>query len=195
MNMSPSEARDALSSVEDAVRSVKQAIDRQASRIVLMWGAVYFLAPLSMHFWPLWGIIPQQLLLLGAIAFTVYDTQKNPFISGPSNLRIGGLWWLTFAFGWIWFLILDPISFKNPATDGMMISRQMWAYGVSLAMFVYVVMGLWIGRLYVVTGLAVTLFTLTGLLWLGDWYWLWCAITGGGTLLVAGYLLRRQNQA
>ena len=127
-------------------------------------------------------------------AFTIFDAYRNSFVSGPNTWRIGGLWWLTFAFGWIWFLILDPASFRDPAENGILISRQMWAYGVSLAMFVYIVMGLWIGRLYVVTGLAVTVFTLVGLLWLGDWYWLWCAVFGGGTLLLAGFWLRRQGR-
>lgn len=195
MEITPADARDALSAADDAVRSVKRAIDRQTSRIVLMWGVVYTLAPLSMHIWPVWGIVPQQLLLVGAIGFTIYDAHRNSLISGPNSRRIGGLWWLTFAFGWIWFLILDPVSFRNPAANGMVILRQMWAYGVSLAMFVYVVMGLWIGRLYVVTGLAVTVFTVAGLIWLGDWYWLWCAITGGGTLLGAGFRLRGQGGA
>ena len=160
-----------------------------------MWGVVYVLAPLSMHIWPRWGVVPQQLLLISAIGFSIYDAHRNSFISGPTSWRIGGLWWLTFAFGWIWFLILDPGNFQNPAANGEAIMRQMWAYGVSLAMFVYVVMGLWIGRLYVVTGLAVTIFTMVGLLWIEDWYWLWCAITEGGTLLAAGLWLRRQGRA
>ena len=160
-----------------------------------MWGVVYVLAPLSMHAWPRWGIVPQQLLLIGAIGFSIYEAMRNSFISGPSSWRIGGLWWLTFGFGWIWFLILEPANFQNIEANGVEISRQMWAYGVSLAMFVYVVMGLWIGRLYVVTGLAVTLFTMVGLLWLDDWYWLWCAITGGGTLLATGFWIRRQGRA
>ena len=195
MELTPLDAREALSSAEDAVRSVKRAVDRQTSRIVLMWGIVYVLAPLSMHIWPLWGVIPQQLLLIGAIVFSIYDAHRCSLISGTNSRRIGGLWWLTFAFGSVWFLILDPASFRNPAAESVATSRQMWAYGVSLAMFVYVAMGLWIGRLYVVTGLAVTFFTVVGLIWLGDWYWLWCAITGGGTLLGAGFWLRRQGGA
>lgn len=195
MNITPVDAREALSAADDAVRSVKRAVDRQTSRIVLVWGVVYVLAPLSMHIWPRWGVIPLQLLLIGAIGFSIYDAHRNSLISGPSSWRIGGLWWLTFAFGWIWLLILDPANFQNPAENGVAISRQMWAYGVSLAMFVYVVMGLWIGRLYVVTGLVVTIFTMVGLLWLEDWYWLWCAVTTGGTLLAAGFWLRRQGRA
>ncbi len=194
MNITPTDAREALSAADDAVQSVKRAVDRQASRIVLIWGVVYLLAPLSMYIWPRWGIIPHQLLLIGAIGFSIYDTRRNSLVSGPSSWRIGGLWWLTFAFGWIWFLILSPATFQDPAANADAIMRQMWAYGVSLAMFVYIIMGLWIGRLYVVTGLAVTCFTVLGLLWLGEWYWLWCAITGGGTLLAAGFWLRRQGR-
>ncbi len=195
MNISPFDARESLSAVDDAVRSVKGAIDRHASRIVLAWGVVYVLAPLAMHIWPFWGFVPQQLLLLGVIGFSVYETHGNSLISGPNSRRIGGLWCLAFVFGWIWFLILSPANFLDPAANGLAISRQMWAYGVSLAMFVNVVMGLWIGRLYVLSGLAVAFFTMVGLLWLGDWYWLWCAITGGGILLAAGFWLRRQGQA
>ncbi len=58
-------------------------------------------------------------------------------------------------------------------------------------MFVYVVMGLWVGRLYVVTGILVTLLTLAGLIWLGDWYWLWCSVTAGGLMLSVGIWMRK----
>lgn len=192
MDLTPTDARQALKAADEAVRTMKNAVDRRTSRIVFVWGVVYTLAPLSMHIWPFWGLIPQQLLLIGAIGYTIYDGYKNSFISGPNSWRIGAMWWLTFAFGSVWFLILDPANFQDPAAHGIAISRQMWAYGVSLAMFVYVVMGLWVGRLYIATGVTVTLATVAGLLWLGDWYWLWCAVTGGGTLLGTGFWLRRQ---
>lgn len=194
MDISSTEARESLSAAEQAVQSVKNAVDRQTSRIVLIWGFVYFFAPLSMHLWPLWGLIPQQLLLVAGIGFTIFDSRQNSFISGPNTWRIGGLWWITFAFGWAWFLILSPATFQDVEANGVAISRQMWAYGVSIAMFVYVVMGLWIGRIYVVTGVTVTVATVVGLLFLGDWYWLWCAITGGGPLLLTGLLLRKRGR-
>lgn len=195
MQISSGEAREALNAAQSAVEAVRRAVDKQTSRIVLIWGVVYFLAPLSMHVWPRWGLIPQQLLLIGAIAFTIYDARRSPLISGPGTWRIGALWWLTFAFGWIWILILDPTAFRDPVHNADAIARQSWAYGVSLAMFVYVVMGLWIGWLYVLIGVTVTVLTLVGLLWLGEWYWLWCAISEGGTLLAAGFWLRRQRRA
>ena len=168
MNVSPQDALQSLSAADDAVKSMKHAVDRRTSRLILVWGIVYFLAPLAMHFWPLWGLLPQQLLLIAAIGFTIYDGRRNASITGPLSWRIGGLWGITFAFGWIWFLILDPTSFQDPVANGVEISRRMWAYGVSLAMFVYVIMGLWFGRLYVVTGLVVACSTLIGLLWLVD---------------------------
>jgi hypothetical protein len=119
------EALEALAAADAAVNAVKRAIDRKSSQIVLIWAAVYFLAPLSMFLWPLWGIIPQQLLLLSAIAYSIAVCSYNSSISGPTSRRIGGLWWLTFAFGWIWFLILNPASFQDPANHGAEISRQM----------------------------------------------------------------------
>lgn len=195
MNISSTEAREALSAAEHAAQSLKRAIDQQTSRIVLIWAFVYFFAPLSMHLWPMGGIIPLQLLLMGAIVYSIYNGRRNSPISGPGRWRIGALWGVTFAFAWVWCLILAPDTSSDVKTDGSAIERQMWAYGVSIAMFVYVVMGLWIGRIYIVTGVMVTLVTLIGLKFLGDWYWLWCAVTGGGILLVAGCALRKRGRS
>lgn len=195
MQITPLEAQQSLEAIDEAVLVVKRVIDRQTSRIVLLWGVVYLLGPLAMYFWPTFGIIPQQALLILAISYSIFFTSRNSVVTGATSQRIGALWWLTFGFGAIWFFVLDPTGFAGSHVDGQLIARKMWAYGVSLAMFVYVVMGTWVGTLYVVTGVAVTLFTLAGLLWLGDWYWLWCGLTGGSTLLAAGVYLRRQAQA
>ena len=56
-------------------------------------------------------------------------------------------------------------------------------------------MGLWLGRLYLVTGIVVTAFTVAGSLLLGDWYWFWCRVTGGGTLIAAKLMLRQLTKA
>ena len=192
MNTTPSDALDALSVADEAVRLVKQNVDQQTSRIVLVWGAVYLLAPLAMHFWPYAGILLQQVLLISAIGYTIYDSVRRPGITGPNSMRIAGVWGATFAFGWAWYLILNPTLFSGLQETWLVASKQMWAFGVSLAMFVYVLMGLWLGRLYVITGILVTVLTVVGLLLLGDWYWLWCGLTGGGTLIVAGLMLRRR---
>ena len=192
MDTTSADALDALTVADEAVRLVRQKIDRQTSRIVLVWGTVYLLAPLAMHFWPYAGFLLQQLLLMSAIGYTIYDSVRRPGVTGPNSWRIAGVWWATFAFGWAWYLILNPTLFSGLPEDWLVASKQMWAYGVSLAMFVYVLMGMWLGRLYVITGIAVTVLTVAGLLFLNDWYWLWCGVTGGGTLIAAGLILRRR---
>ena len=193
MEITPREAQEALGAAQEAIEAVKRAVDRHTSQIVLVWGAVYFLVPLSMHLWPFWGVIPMEIMLIGAIAYTMVRTRRSSLTSGPTSQRIGALWLLTFGFGWMWMLILSPGTFWEFAEYHPNLARQMWAYGVSLAMFVYVVMGLWIGKFYVITGATVAVLTVIGLLCLGEWYWLWCAITGGGTLLSVGIWLRRKR--
>ena len=194
MNITPDQAREALDNVNAAVSAVEEAVHGHSARIVLVWGIVYLFAPLAMHFWPTLGVIPQQFLLLAGIGYTIVETRRFDIISGPNSIRIGSIWFATFAFGSVWLLILAPDMFANMQANAPTVLRQMWAYGVSLAMFVYIVMGLWIGRIYIATGIVVTLLTLIGLLWVNDGYWLWCAITGGGTLLALAFWLRQKSQ-
>jgi len=200
MNTTPAEAQAALHASQVAIDLADRAEARQASRIVLAWAGAYLLGPLAMHVWPQWGLIPQQLLLVAAIAFTIYDVRTRSLVTGFTGERLGALWGLTFAFGCVWFVINHPLGHQfldigRPDFDGLRFSRQMWAFGVSLAMFVYVVMGLWVGRAYIITGVAVTALTLVGLLCLDGWYWLWCAATGGGGMLLFGLWLRRRSRA
>lgn len=195
MHTTSDEARHALAAAHEAANQIKRAVDRQTSKIVLVWATVYFLAPLAMHVWPIGGVVPQQLLLISAITYSIYDGFRCSLISGPNTARIGWLWGITFAFGWVWFLVLEPSTFDDPAANLERILKQMWAFGVSLVMFVYTAMGLWVGRIYVITGITVTVATVSGFLFLEPWFWLWCAVTGGGTLLVAGLLLRSRGRA
>lgn len=194
MQITSPEAREALASADQAVSVIDKAVRQHAARVVTAWGTIYLLAPLAMHFWPVLGVVPQQILLVAGIVYTIREARRYDIISGPNSIRIGAIWFATFAFGTVWFLILSPKSFADPQANGPMILRQMWAYGVSLAMFVYVIMGLWIGRIYVAIGVVITLLTLVGLLWIKDGYWLWCAATGGGTLLALAFWLRRNSQ-
>ncbi len=118
MNISKNEAQMALEIADDAIRSLKRAVERQASRLIMVWGVVYVLAPLAMHLWPRWGIIPLQLLLIGAIGYTIYDTNCKSLVSGDNNWRIGCLWGITFAFGSVWFFILSSSSYQYLVTTG-----------------------------------------------------------------------------
>jgi hypothetical protein len=58
-------------------------------------------------------------------------------------------------------------------------------------MFGYLVMGLWLGRFFLWLGLLVTATTLVGYYFVSDYFFLWMALTGGGSLIAAGVFIRK----
>ena len=60
-------------------------------------------------------------------------------------------------------------------------------------MFMYVVMGLWAGRLLFWLGVVMTLLIVSGffLFYLQPAFWLWLAVLGGGTLAGTGLYIRK----
>jgi hypothetical protein len=183
-----------LDAIDQAVATHRRAIDRQASHIVLAWGVTYLVAPLCVHFWPQRGVIALNLLVLAAIGLTIYITSRRSPISGPNVRRYGAIWGIVYGFGALWFSMISPLGSNEPVARFVVTPEQMWAYGVTLAMFIYVVMGLWIGKFYVILGTIVTLATAVGLFCLSDWYWVWCSLTGGGAMIVAGLYLRKASR-
>jgi TRAP-type uncharacterized transport system fused permease subunit len=195
MDITKSEARKSLDVIDEALVSMKRAIDRQSARIVLVWGVAYLVGPLCMHAWPKFGVIPLEVLVATAIAFTIYDTSRKSLVTGANSRKFGAVWGLIYAFGAIWMLILSPFNIDDIDHRFTIYSQQMWAYGVTLAMFIYVAMGFWMGKFYIVLGSLVTVCTLIGRFWLTDWFWLWCGVTGGGAMIVGGLYLRKRSQA
>jgi len=195
MDITPTNARRSLDAIDQAVTAHRQSIDRQSSHIVLAWGVTYLVAPLCVHFWPQFGMIALNLLVLAAIGLTIYITSRNSPVSGPNVRRFGAVWGIVYGFGSLWFLMLSPLGSRQPNATWFIAPEQMWAYGVTLAMFIYVVMGLWVGRFYVVLGAIVTLATTIGLFCLNEWYWVWCSLTGGGAMIAAGLYLRKASRA
>jgi hypothetical protein len=192
MELTPEEARRSLDAIEGARSDLQQAFDRQSGRIILGWGIAYLFGPLCMFFMGESGVIPLQLLLVVAIAYTIYESSRKSMVKSPAAQAFGAAWGVLFFFGAIWFAILTPFSHRDVETEFMVMSAQMWAYGVTLAMFAYVVMGLFMGRIYFLLGGLVTVATVVGLFFRRDWYWVWCGFTGGGVLLLGGaYLLRK----
>jgi hypothetical protein len=70
-------------------------------------------------------------------------------------------------------------------------ARQLSAFWPTLIMLGFVLMGLWLGRFFILCGLAVTALTLVGYFWSGAWFPLWMAVIDGGGLLAGGLWLRR----
>jgi hypothetical protein len=85
-------------------------------------------------------------------------------------------------YGFIFVLLLWPL-------DG----RQLAAFWPTLFMLGTILMGLWLGRFFIVCGVLVTLLTIIGFYWSGPWFPLWMAAVNGGGLIASGLWLRRMG--
>jgi hypothetical protein len=72
-----------------------------------------------------------------------------------------------------------------------MLDHKLTAYFSIVPMFAFVLFGLWIGRFLVWIGLVVTALILLGYYFLPGYFYLWMAMTGGGTLLLSGIFIRK----
>lgn len=195
MDITPEQARQSLDAIDEAHSSIQRMFDRQSGRIVLGWGIAYLVGPLAMHLLGNSGILVQQLSLIAAIGYMIYECSTKAIASGSGSQYFGISWGVLYAFGMVWFFILSPWGWTDIDDSRFrMISKQMWGYGVTLAMFAYTLMGIWMDRIYLWMGLTVTAAVLAGQFLFSEWFWLWCAITNGGILILGAFtLLRRAN--
>lgn len=196
IEITPEQARQSLEAIDEAQLSLKKAFERQSGRILLGWGIAYLFGPLATHFWGGPGYLVLELLLVAAIGLTIYECSTKAIASGPGSKYFGSARGILYGFGFIWFIILMPWDMSDMNNENFSVrSKQMWAYGVTLAIFAYTLMGMWVERLYLWIGLSVTATVLIGLFLLGDWYWLWSAITNGGIMLLGAFILLRRARA
>lgn len=180
MNLSGNEAREALDVIEDVKRKTDRRVAGDGSfPQLLLWGSIWFIFPLLMHFrvQPHWA--PFMLFPLGGIATTIIVLSKRHSVKNPANRKVAILFWVLFLFIGLLAFMLKPSTVQ----DG-------YSFGCTAAMLVYVVMGLYSERFFLFLGLLVAAFVLLGHYVFTDIYWLWMAITGGGSLLGAAFYLK-----
>ena len=68
--------------------------------------------------------------------------------------------------------------------------QQVAFWPLVIGMF-YAIMGLWRGPRLLITGLALTVLTLAGFFFLPEYFQYWMAVTGGGSLILAGFWFRQ----
>ncbi len=183
MNVSPDEAREALAAVDGVRRRTRAAIRLGGGgQIMMVWGAVWFFGYLASQFLEgravglAWGVL--DLAGLAGTALVVGWVSRR--VHDPMGWRIGLFWLLLFAYAAVWLALARP-------ADGSLIGLLI----ATMAMFGYVVMGLWIDLRFLWVGLAVTALALAGYLLTPAWFGLWMAFLGGGVLFGSGlYVLR-----
>ena len=196
MNNSPlpapteSEARAALAEIDRIVERTRQTIAYgNAAPLMIVWGLIWLvgltasqfdLGSFHFHRW-LWAVLDLTGIGL-SVFFGVY--RQSP-VKSPHGRRIGLSWLLLAVFSCLWVMLLtdwhgDELT-RDPA-----VFRRFVAFWSTLAMFAYMVMGLWLGRFYFWLGLAVTVITLAGYWYLPGYFFLWMGLFGGGSLIAAG---------
>ena len=188
MDVSKQDARQSLELIEGTtVRTRKAIASRYASSLLILWGLIWALGFMLVHFWPRRGGQVFWWLDAVGIAATILIGVRLPSRTSVRSAatskvlwRMFGFWFLLFAYGIAWTLLLRPVS-----------GTQVCAFFCTIVMLGYVVIGLWSGSFFMFwLGLAVTALTFLGYYALPDYFFLWMSPTGGGALLGTGLYIR-----
>lgn len=189
--ISREDARQALGDIESTMLQARHYAAAAASPILYLWGVVWTLAYSLCQFYPQWGGAFWAVLGTCGGVLTAIITKRAPVRDSESDARFGYSWILLFGFGGVWFAILLPWE-QMKGFEYMELHRAIGAYGATLAMFAYVMMGLWWDRFFMWLGLAITALTIVGYFLFPAYFNLWMAVFGGGLLLVSGMLIKRR---
>ena len=183
MNVSREEALEALRAVRQVEERARRAIGLAGGGPILMiWGVVWFIGFLGNqlltvpHVGRLWAVVD----LAGIVGTLWVVSRLHRRVIDPLGPRIGLFWLLLVGYGVIWVWIAQPMG-----------GRQLGLLLSTIAMFGYVVLGLWIDTTFLWIGLGVTALALLGYLAVPDFFDLWMALLGGGALFASGVRIQR----
>jgi len=194
----PEEARAALAEVDRVLTQTRLAIAQGPSApLLILWGVIWMIADLTTQFYPpamqwLWLLLD----LVGIFGSWWLATRHRVQVKRPSGWgwRIGAFWGILFFYSSLWLWLLVPGHWPQTAqqwNDFWPMYKRISAYGHTIPMFAYVVGGLWLGRFFVWLGLLVTALVLIGFCYVPDYFFLWLAATGGGSLVISGVFIRK----
>ncbi len=194
MEITTQQAGEAMRAVEQAGRQMRsKMIYHGVGQILILWGIIWAICFSIGQFVPKftnWGWIIGNIIGISGTAWLGWLSQRSGPVVGESEKKLGRrlawFWFSLFIFADIWLILLFPWH-----------GRQLQIFIVTLIMFAYVVMGLWLEmRLMLWLGIVVTAFSVGGYIGLSyvlpGYLDLWMACMGGGAFLVSGvYLVRK----
>lgn len=178
-----SEASAALDDIEDFGRRVRRSLTyRRAGAMLMLWGAATFLGYLATFVAPAMARWLWPMMFVAAIAGSAIIGAVNARREGVRTFdaRMAAAFAVFIVFGCIFSLGLGGFT-----------PRRLGAFWTSYFMLPYMIAGLWFGSGFVVIGAAVTVLTLIGYAFSGDWFNLWMALVNGGGLVLGGLWMRR----
>ena len=182
MTLDRDEAAASLSDIARVERRTREAVVyARSSTILILWGVLCVLGYVFQYFRPYearpaWIAVAVAGFVGTFISGHWRRSQHRSTIAQPllyAQLALVG-------YGLVLLVLLWPVA-----------PRQLSAFWPTLIMLGFVLSGLWLGRFFILCGLAVTALTVAGYFWSGEWFPLWMAAVNGGGLLLGGLWLRR----
>lgn len=186
MEITSSEARDALAIIDTMVRKTQHAVSSSgAPAILIIWGSVWLVGYLANHFLQdkTIGYVWLGLDLIGIVLSVWVGLRVRRNIRGSSagilKTRLVWFWLLLFAYCVANILVNWPVDGKQLAMSIIFFVMLGWlALSLLLSFF-----PVW-------WGLAITLLALIGYFLLPEIFYIWMAILGGGGMIALGIYIR-----
>ena len=192
MNISRSDAAQALASVETADHRMG-TLRRysEVSPFLLLWGGVWVVANAASDVWPqassliwLWSTAVGTLATAALVIQQVLRHKRLGVYTREEGRRIGR--------GFALMAITIPAYFTAMAlVVGPLDGRQSNVFISLFWAFAYMGAGAWVGIRLFVTGAVAVVAIVSGYLYIHAHFGLWMAVFAGGTLMLAGFWLRR----
>jgi len=186
MNITPSEAEEALSAIQKIMKKTRHSISSSgAYKFLILWGIIWLIGFLNSQFIPgeLAGNIWIGLDIIGGMLSAFIGIRLNRGIrsSSPSTTgkRIGLFWLILFLYCFIAILVAGT-------TDG----KQLAMFIILFVTIGWIAMGLLLSFVSVWWGLALVTMACLGYFFLPDIFYLLMAILGGGGMIVLGLYIR-----
>jgi hypothetical protein len=182
MSLSSEEAAASLTQVEEARRKSSQLyFYHRSSPHLIMWGIIWIIGYggtglFRQYADPLWG----GLILIGCVGGILLGRNRTPDGSkaGPYAWRMGGLWAIILFFVFATYAIMEPHY-----------ARQSCAFPALITGCAYMIIGLWRGLRYLISGLVVVTLTMIGFFYIEPIFF-WFAAVGGGAMILTGLWFR-----
>jgi len=186
MNISPTEAEEALQAIQVIVRKTQKIIsDSGAYNFLIVWGVIWMIGFLGNHFTETQtaAYIWIGLNILGGVGSAVLGIRMSRKVRSPSGMvsgkRIGWFWLLLFLYCFTLILVTSPV-------DG----KQMAMIIIIFVMIGWIAMGLLLSVASIWWGLGITVLALFGYFFLPGIFYLWMAFLGGGGMIALGFYIR-----
>jgi hypothetical protein len=186
MNISPSEAEDALAAIETMAQKTRHSIAGGGTYITLVvTGIIWFVGFMCQQFLPdeIAGYIWAGLSILGGTLGTALGFRMGRHVRSPSTVptikRIGLFWLLLILYA------IAALAIAQPAYG-----KQLTVLIVLFIMVGQLAMGLLFSFSSVWWVLPITALTLVGYFLLPSIFYLWMAILGGGGMILLGLYIR-----